>query len=81
MDSDAVRALIVRGIPGCKVDLESDGRHFRACVISEAFAGKSLLQQHQMVYGTLGEQVGKEIHALSIKTFTPEQWERETRSD
>ncbi len=52
-----------------------DGQHFEAVVVSEEFAGKSRVQRHQRVYQTLGDRMREEIHALSIKTFTPQEWE------
>lgn len=52
-----------------------DGTHFEAVIVSEAFAGKSRVQRHQMVYQTLGDRMRAEIHALSMKTFTPQEWQ------
>ncbi|MBY0575879.1 MAG: BolA family transcriptional regulator [Gallionellaceae bacterium] len=52
-----------------------DGTHFEAVVVSGAFAGKSRVQRHQMVYQTLGDRMRQEIHALSMKTYTPEEWQ------
>jgi acid stress-induced BolA-like protein IbaG/YrbA len=52
-----------------------DGQHFEAVVVSAEFAGKSRIQRQQLVYKTLGERMTGEIHALSMKTFTPEEWE------
>ena len=54
--------------------VDGDGQHFDAVVVSTAFAGKNRVQRHQLVYQTLGERMRDEIHALSIKTFTPEEW-------
>ena len=51
-----------------------DGQHFEAVVVSEAFTGKSRVQRHQLVYQTLGDRMREEIHALSMKTFTPQEW-------
>lgn len=51
-----------------------DGTHFEAVIVSAAFIGKSMVQQHQQVYSALGDRMRSEIHALSMKTFTPEQW-------
>ena len=51
-----------------------DQTHFQALVVSSAFAGKSLIERHKLVYGTLGGRMGSEIHALSLKTLTPEEW-------
>jgi acid stress-induced BolA-like protein IbaG/YrbA len=54
----------------------TDGQgHYEAVVVCGAFAGKRSLPRHQMVYQTLGERVGREIHALAVKTFTPEEWQ------
>jgi len=51
-----------------------DGQHFQALVVSNAFAGKSRIQRHQLVYAVLGERMREEIHALSMKTLTPEEF-------
>jgi Predicted transcriptional regulator, BolA superfamily len=53
-----------------------DGQHFQAVIVSAEFAGKSMVQQHQRVYKALGDRMGGEIHALSMKTFTPEDWRK-----
>ena len=54
--------------------LGDDGTHFEAVIVSEAFVGKGMVQQHQLVYAALGDRMRAEIHALSMKTYTPEQW-------
>lgn len=54
--------------------LGDDGTHFEAVIVSEAFVGKTMIQQHQQVYAALGDRMRSEIHALSMKTYTPEQW-------
>jgi acid stress-induced BolA-like protein IbaG/YrbA len=51
-----------------------DGTHFEAVLVSSAFLGKSRVQQHQLVYAALGDRMREEIHALSMQTYTPEQW-------
>lgn len=51
-----------------------DGQHFEADIIAEAFAGKPMIAQHRMVYATLGEKMGTDIHALALKTWMPQQW-------
>jgi len=69
---DFIRDLIQQGLPGARVDVSGDdGVHFEAVVISDAFAGKLPLARHRMVYATLGERMGGEIHALQLKTMTP----------
>ena len=75
MNPTEIAALIEQNLPGAHAEVETDGQgHYEATVISPAFAGKRSLQRHQLVYGTLGERVGREIHALAVKTFTPEEW-------
>lgn len=54
--------------------LGDDGTHFEAVIVSAAFTGKNMVQQHQLVYAALGDRMRAEIHALSMKTYTPEQW-------
>lgn len=74
MDSATVQNLIQQGMPGARVEVNGpDGVHFEALVVSEAFAGKLPLARHRMVYATLGERMGGEIHALSLRTLTPEE--------
>jgi len=71
MAADDIIALIKQGIPGAEVemqDLAGDGDHWAATVVSPAFAGKSRIQQHQMVYAVFGDEIGGPIHALSLKT-------------
>jgi len=63
--------MIENGLPGSSVQVTGDGTHFEAIVVSEAFSGKSRLQQHRMVYATLGSNMEGAIHALSIRTTTP----------
>ena len=58
--------------------LGEDGQHFEAVIVSPQFTGKNRVQQHQLVYLTLGERMRAEIHALSMRTFTPEGWEKST---
>ena len=54
--------------------LGDDGTHFEAVIVSPAFEGKRMVQQHQLVYAALGDRMRAEIHALGMKTFTPAQW-------
>jgi acid stress-induced BolA-like protein IbaG/YrbA len=54
--------------------LGDDGQHFEAVIVSQQFAGKSRVQQHQLVYQALGQRMREEIHALSMRTYTPEVW-------
>jgi len=75
MDPRDVARLIEAGLADAEAHVTGDGSHFDATVISTTFAGKSLLERQRMVYATVNEQIASgELHALSIKTFTPEQW-------
>ncbi|UCH52547.1 MAG: BolA/IbaG family iron-sulfur metabolism protein [Pseudomonadota bacterium] len=72
--AEDIQRLIEAGIPGAQVRvIGDDGRHFDALIVSAEFAGKSLVQQHQMVYRVLGDHMRAAIHALSLRTLTPEQ--------
>lgn len=74
MNPELIRQLIEAGIPGATANVSGDdGVHFEALVVSEAFAGKLPLARHRMVYATLGERMGGEIHALALKTLTPDE--------
>jgi acid stress-induced BolA-like protein IbaG/YrbA len=75
MDPDQITRLIEEGLPGADVLVRSDDNtHFEAVVVSDAFAGKSRIARHQLVYGTLGSLMGNEIHAMSIRAHTPDEW-------
>jgi acid stress-induced BolA-like protein IbaG/YrbA len=69
-----IQAYIEQGLECDLVRVAGDGHHFEAVVVSAAFRGKSRVQQHQLVYRALGDRMREEIHALSMKTFTPEDW-------
>lgn len=74
MDSHTIEQMIRKGIPDADVSVEgADGVHFEAEVVSVSFVGKSTLQRHRMVYATLGDAMGREIHALALRTLTPEE--------
>jgi acid stress-induced BolA-like protein IbaG/YrbA len=69
MTKEDIKVLIESGLPGAKADVRGDdGQHFEADVVFAGFAGKPALQQHRMVYATLGERMGREIHALQLRT-------------
>ena len=74
MNADTIRHLIEQGLPGARAEVRGDdGVHFEATVVSEAFRGKLPLARHRMVYATLGDRMGGEIHALALKTVTPDE--------
>jgi len=70
---DDIKQWIEAGLAGSSASVEGDGHHFEAVIVCADFAGKTMIQQHQMVYGALGDKMKAEIHALSMKTLTPEQ--------
>lgn len=73
MDAETIRKLIETGLPGAQAEVQGeDGVHFEATVVAEAFRGKLPLARHRMVYATLGELMGGAIHALALKTVTPD---------
>ena len=74
MTSEQIKNLIETGLPGAEVQVRGDGSHFEAVVVSDAFAGLSMVQQHQRVYACLGDGMQGAIHALSMRTYTPEKW-------
>ena len=75
MDPREIVALIEANLAGAQADVRTDGQgHYEAVVVSGQFADKRTLLRHQLVYGALGTLVGREIHALQLKTYTPEEW-------
>jgi len=75
METEAVAQLIRAGLPGAEVQVSGDGSHFDAVVVSDEFIGKSPIQKQRLVMATVRPQIDSgELHALSIKTYTPEQW-------
>lgn len=71
---EQVKTYIAAGLDCSHLEVEGDGQHFNAVIVSAAFAGKRLIQRHQLVYAALGERMREEIHALSMKTLTPEEF-------
>lgn len=77
MQAEEIKRLIQEGLSDAVVRVNGDGRHFEAVVVSDAFSGKSMLEQHRMVYAALGDRFDTDaVHALSIKTYTRAEWER-----
>ena len=72
--AESVKAGIEGGITCEHVEVVGDGQHFQALVVSGEFAGRGRVQRHQLVYAALGERMREEIHALSMRTLTPEEW-------
>ncbi len=79
MTAEQLQALISQGLPCEHCNLEGDGRHWYATIVSAAFEGKRLIQRHQLVYATLGSRMHTdEVQALSMKTYTPAEWAAQT---
>lgn len=78
MQPDDIKALIEAHLSDAVADVDGDGRHFEARVISSAFAGVSGINRHRAVYAALGDRMHTgEVHALSIKALTPDEWAAE----
>ena len=73
--AESVKAGIEAGLACEHLEVAGDGQHFQALVVSRAFAGRSRVQRHQLVYAALGERMREEIHALSMRALTPEEWQ------
>ena len=71
---EQIEGYIKDQIPCTHLEVDGDGQHFYATIVSVEFAGKRLVQRHQMVYAALGDRMKAEIHALSIKAYTPEEF-------
>ncbi len=71
---EQVESYIRENLACDHVDVLGDGQHFEAVIVSPEFRGKSRIQQHQVVFRALGDRMREEIHALSMRTFTPEEW-------
>jgi len=69
-----VKRYIAQGLDCERVEVEGDGRHFQALIVSAAFAGRNRVARHQLVYAALGERMREEVHALSMRTLTPEEY-------
>ncbi|MCZ6622928.1 MAG: BolA family transcriptional regulator [Deltaproteobacteria bacterium] len=77
---DEIKSTLEKALPESTIvvqDLTGGGDHYQVMIVSPSFEGKGLVEQHQLVYGVLKDAIGSErIHALALKTYTPEQWER-----
>src|SRR5918993_5026077 len=76
---ESVKSGIETGLPCEHLEVIGDGQHFQAVIVSAQFAGKSRVQRHQLVYAALGDRMREEIHALSMQTLTPEEWNKKDR--
>ena len=74
VNPEQVKSYIEQGLECEMVRVDGDGHHFEAVIVSPAFRGKNKVQQHQIVYRALGDRMREEIHALSMQTYSPEDW-------
>lgn len=75
MTSEELQSIISAGLPCEHIELSGDGQHWYATIVSSSFEGLRLIQRHKQVYATLGARIQtNEVHALSMKTFTPAEW-------
>ena len=74
VEPSSIETSIRAGLACTHLEVTGDGAHFEAVVVSPSFAGLSRVRQHQLVYAALGERMREEIHALSMRTLTPEEW-------
>ena len=76
MDADTIKRMIETGLPDSQAHISGeDGAHFEALVVSAAFQGKTPVQQHRLVYATLGDSMHSAIHALALRTLPPAEWQ------
>lgn len=73
---ELVKSYIAAGLDCSHLQVDGDGQHFTALIVSPAFIGKRLIQRHQLVYAALGDRMRAEIHALSMKTLTPDEFQQ-----
>ena len=74
VDPQSIETSIRSGLDVTHLEVRGDGAHFEAVVVSPRFTGLARVRQHQLVYAALGDRMREEIHALSMKTFSPEEW-------
>ena len=74
VEPSSIEQSIRAGLPVTHVQVSGDGAHFEAVIVSPSFAGLNRVRQHQLVYAALGDRMREEIHALSMKTFSPDEW-------
>jgi acid stress-induced BolA-like protein IbaG/YrbA len=74
VESSSIEQSIRAGLPVTHLEVTGDGAHFEAVIVSPRFAGLNRVRQHQLVYAALGDRMRSEIHALSMKTFSPDEW-------
>ena len=80
MTAQELQTIIAAGLRCEHIEVDGDGRHWSAVIVSKEFEGKRAIQRHQRVYATLGAKMHTdEVHALSMRTFTPAEWAAQAR--
>ncbi len=74
LEAETIRRAIADGLTCDYLQVQGDGHHFQAVIVSSQFVGQNKVKQHQLVYQALGDKMREEIHALSMQTFTPQAW-------
>jgi len=74
VEASSIEDSIRAGLACTHLEVRGDGAHFEAVIVSPAFAGLTRVAQHQLVFAALGERMRSEIHALSMRTYSPEEW-------
>jgi acid stress-induced BolA-like protein IbaG/YrbA len=74
VEPSSIEESIRNGLAVTHLEVRGDGAHFEAVIVSPKFAGLTRVRQHQLVYAALGERMREEIHALSMKTYSPDEW-------
>lgn len=78
MNPEVIKEMIENGLPGAQAQVYGDdGVHFTAYIVHDGFRDLNAVKRHQLVYKALGEHMGQAIHALSIQTYTREEWQRQ----
>ena len=72
---ELIHGYLSAGLECTHLEVEGDGQHFKAIIVSPSFVGKRSIQRHQIVYAALGDRMREEIHALSMKTLTPDEYQ------
>jgi len=76
VEASSIEQSIRAGLPVTHLEVRGDGTHFEAVIVSPSFAGLTRVRQHQLVFAALGARMRDEIHALSMQTYTPQEWEK-----
>jgi len=74
VSAESIKQSIEAALSCQHLEVVGDGEHFQALIVSDEFAGRTRVQRHQLVYAALGERMREEIHALSMRTLTPQEW-------